>query len=247
MGLFSSILHVRNTPRETLLEAVDSIMREASFSRASILPVPAEGPYALSDHDAAVSAGPYYLVSPLYGHWLTIIEAHVALDGAPQLSDLGNRLSATLSCYSLALVVHDDDLFLYNLDRDGESLDGYNSCPQYFEQELLTDTQIAEQRHSPEPFQALLPAGCSLNELRSLLNRGWWKAFDAGNLDENGVPRDDDGDGDDGFVFEGERMTAFGTLLQLRGNEGEYPYTAWGDSKNITWPEFVAVRYQKGS
>jgi hypothetical protein len=220
---------------------MDSILRDARYLRAATLPVPAEGPFALTDHDASVSAGPYYLVSPQQGRWLTIVETHFALRGVPPLSEIGSRLSATLSCYALTLVVHDDDVLFYNLDRDGKSLDGYNSYPQYFEQARLSDAEIAEQRHSPEAFQALLPAHRSLDELRSLLNRGWWNAYDSGNLDENGVATDEG----DSFVFEGERMTALGTLLQLHGNEEEYPYSAWGESQSIRWPEFIALRYKK--
>ncbi len=243
MGLFSSVLHMHDKPREDLLPALHAILRDAGFSRADTLPVPAAGSHWLPNHDKVVAAGPYYLVSPLKGHWLTIIEAHFALEsqGVPHLSDLGNRLSAALSCYSLALVVHDDDLFFYNLDRNGEALDGYNSCPQYFEQERLPDAQIEEQRHTPEPFRPLMPAGRSLDELRALLNRGWWNGYDSGTLGENGVVEDDD----DGFVFEGERMTAFGTLLQLHGDQGEYPFAAWGEADGNVWPEFVAVRYRK--
>lgn len=243
MGLFSSVLHLRDKPQEDVLPTLNAILQDSGFVRVETLPVPAEGPSALPEHDIAGEAGPYYLVSPLKGHWLTIIEAHFGLDsqGVPHLSDLGNRLSAALSCYALTLVVHDDDLFFYNLDRDGESLDGYNSCPQYFEQERLPDPLIEEQRHTPEPFQPMLPAGHSLDELRALLNRGWWNAYDAGALDEHGVVRGDD----DGFVFEGERMTAFGTLLQLHGNHGEYPYAAWSESDGSVWPGFVALRYRK--
>ena len=240
VGLFSSVLHVRDSPREKLLPALDAIMRDAGFSRAQTLPVPAQGPYALSDHEASASARPYYLVSRLHGRWLTMIQAQFAIDGAPQLSVLSNRISGALSCYALALDVHDDDLFLYSLDRVGNSLVGYNSCPQYFEQERIPDDQVERQRHSLEPFDALLPAGRSLDELRSLLNRGWWNAYNSGGLDENGVVRGED----DGFVFEGDRMTAFGTLLQLHGNQGEYPYAAWGVSDGIAWPEFVALRYR---
>lgn len=239
MGLFSSVLHVRHNSRESLLPALDAILRDEGFSRAEAVPITNQGPYAIPNHDAAVSAGPCYLVSPLHGHWLTVIEAHFALHGAPHLSDLGNRLSAALSCYTLTLVVHDDDLFFYNLDRNGESLDGYNSCPQYFEQDRLSNAKIDEQRHIPAPFQPLLPTGRSLDELRTLLNRGWWKAYDSGKLDENGIAQEDN----DGFVFEGERMTAFGTLLQLQGDKGEYPYAEWGESKSIAWPEFVALQY----
>jgi hypothetical protein len=58
-------------------------------------------------------------------------------------------------------------------------------------------------------------------------------------LDENGVPQDGDG-----FVFEGERMTEFGTMLQLHGQVGPYPYAAWYQSKEVNWNDFVAVQYR---
>jgi hypothetical protein len=243
MGLFSSVLHVHDTSRERLLPAMDGVLRDAGFLRSEIVPLLAAGPYALANRDDAVSTGPYYLVSPQRGHWLTVIEAHFAVDHTPHLSELGNRLSAALSCYTLVLVVHDDDLFFYNLDRDGKALDGYNSCPQYFEKRRLPDARIEEQRHTPEAFKPLLPAGCSLEDLRSLLNRGWWTAYDTGDLDENGVPIR----ANDGFLFEGERMTAFGTLLQLHGDKGEYPFAAWGESAKIRWHELIAVRYRKNT
>jgi hypothetical protein len=240
MGLFSSVLHLRDTTRERVLPALDAVLRNAGFSRIETLPILSEGPYGLPDHDEAVSSCPYYLVSPLKGRWLTVIEAHFAVRSAPHLADLGNRLSATLACFGLALIVHDDDVFFYNLDRDGIPLDGYNSCPQYFEQDRLLDAEIEEQRHTPEAFQPILPVSASIEELRALLDRGWWNAYDSDNLDENGVVPDEN----DGFIFEDERLTAFGDLLQLHGEKGSYPYAAWGESTEIAWPEFLALRYR---
>jgi hypothetical protein len=240
MGLFSSVLHLRDVSRDRLLPALNDVLRDSGFARADAVPVPAGGPFQIRDHNDAVAVGPCYLVSPLSGRWITLIEAHFALCDAPQLAQLGTRLSEALSCHALALMVHDDDLFLYNLDHQGESLDGYNSCPQYFEQKRLPEADVEQQRHSPEPFEALVPTGRTLEELRALLGRGWWNAHDAGRLDKNGVPRGER----DGFVFEGERMTAFGTLLQLHGGLGDYPYAAWGDGKGIDWPSFLAVRYR---
>jgi hypothetical protein len=88
MGLFSSVLHVREKPREAVLPALDAILRSAGFSRVETVPIAAEGPYALPNHDASVSAGPYYLLSPLKGYWLTVVEAHFALHSqdVPHLS-----------------------------------------------------------------------------------------------------------------------------------------------------------------
>jgi hypothetical protein len=240
MGLFSSVVHLRDVERDRLKPAMDAILLDAGFASEAVVAVPTEGPYALSGHDGA-GAEPCYVASPLVGRWLTLIETHFALSDAPHLSDLGKRLSSALSCYALTLFVHDDDLFMYNLDYKGVALDGYNSCPQYFEQQRLSETDVEQQRHAPEPFSALLPPGSTLDELRVLLNRGWWQAHDTGNLDAHGVSLDED----DGFIFEGERMTAFGTLLKLHGGAGTYPYAAWGNGEGIDWPSFRAIRYRR--
>jgi DNA-binding YbaB/EbfC family protein len=42
-------------------------------------------------------------------------------------------LSRVFSCPALAALVHDDDVFVYWLYRDGKLLDSYNSAPGYFE------------------------------------------------------------------------------------------------------------------
>jgi len=135
---------------------------------------------------------------------------------------------------------HDDDVFFYNLDYKGEPLDGYNSCPQYFEQKRVSEVDVEHQCHRAELFAMLLPPGRTVDEIRSLLSRGWWHAHDTGELDHNGVPLRDD----DGYVFESERMSAFGTLLQLHGGTGSYPYAAWGDVQAaIDWLSFLSIRY----
>lgn len=136
--------------------------------------------------------------------------------------------------------MHDDDLFLYELHHGGRRLDAYNSCPQYFEDAPIGAARIAEARHAPEAFAPILPLGVSVEELRELLDQGWWRAHDRGRLDEHGVSRDEDP-----FVFEGERMTRFGTLLGLHDGPGEYPYAAWGETPGIPWSEFSLFTYRR--
>ncbi|MBI3866791.1 MAG: hypothetical protein HY290_33345 [Planctomycetia bacterium] len=149
-------MHVRATTREQLLPVLDEVLAKTGFNRSKTIPITAKGPFSLAGHDQAVQSGPYYLVSPQNGDWLTLIEAHFALDGAPELARLATRFSMALSTYALALIVHDDDLFFYNLEHNGESLDGYNSCPQYFENTRLSETEVEEQRHAPDAFAPLL-------------------------------------------------------------------------------------------
>jgi hypothetical protein len=239
MGLFSSVLHLRDVDCERLLPALDSVLHDAGFARRSIVAVAAGGPHTMSDHDAAIAAGPCYVASPLNGRWLTLIETHRTLPNAPSLSELRKRLSDALASYALTLVVQDDDVFLYELACKGQSLDAYNSCPQYFEQERLSEAQVRQLRHLPEPFVALMPPGRTLDEVRSMLSRGWWQAHDMGQLGPSGLPlhRADE------FAVEAERMAAFGTLMQLHGATGTYPYAAWADSREIEWSSFSAIRY----
>jgi hypothetical protein len=172
MGLFSSVLHVRGTKREQFLPALDDVLGQTGFKRAETIPITKKGPFSLPGQDKAINKGPYYLVSELNGDWLTLIEAHFALEDAPDLAGVGKRISEELSTYALALSVHDDDLFLYNLEHNGESLDGYNSCPQYFESRPLSKTELKAQRHSPEAFAPLLPSRRAMTDLKAVLDRG---------------------------------------------------------------------------
>jgi len=192
-------------------------------------------------HDLIGHAGerPTYALNASGTRWATIIEVSFAVENAPWIAEVANQLSRELRTYCLCMVLHDDDVFLYNLDHCGESLDGYNSNPQYFEEAALSREEIEDQRHSPDAFAPLLPAATSVDELRALLHAGWWTAYDAGRLDSDGVPVDDEWP----FDTEGERMTRFGTLLGLAGESLSYPFTAWAEATQVPWQDFTAVQY----
>jgi len=241
MGLMSHVLHLRDVERDRVIPALDSILEDAGFGRDQLGAVPAGGPHAIAGFDATTAPGPCYVAAPRNGRWLTLIEATWPATGALHLSKVCNRISSALSCYALALIVLHDDVFFYNLDYKGKALDGYNSNPQYFENKRLSDGEIEAQRHQPEPFAALLPAGCRLDQLRPWLSRGWWDAHDAGRLDEDGLPVSEH----DLKPFDEEvRMRAFGSLLQLHGGTDPYPYAAWGDTQaSIDWQSFLFIRY----
>jgi hypothetical protein len=232
MGLFSSVIHVRDVDADSVCKALTDIIPNWRFKlseeRAMIGP---------PDHSPA--GGLLYAVSPLMGQWSTILEAHGFIQEAPPLHDLAKSLSVTLATYTLALVVHDDDILFYNLYHKGDSLDGYNSNPQYFENERLSDDSIRAQRHDPSAFIPILPKGVSSDHLQALLDSGWWSAYNSGRLDKHGMPLDDTG-----FVFEGERMIEFGNLLQLHGRTEDYPFAGWAES-GIEWSKFRELRFQR--
>jgi len=232
MGLFSSVIHVRDATQDAVCQAVTEIIPNWKFN--------------LTEHRAmtgpsrdAAGGGLLYYVSPLRGSWSTILEGHFAVQNAPPLSEVARSLSAALATYTLSLMVHDDDVLYYNLFRKGVELDGYNSNPQYFEKERISDDSIAEQRHDPRPFSPLLPDGIRLVQLQSILDLGWWSACNTGRLDADGVQPDDE----PGFVFEGERMIAIGNLLRLHGENYYYPFAGWADDPNIEWRLFHELRF----
>lgn len=237
MGLFSNVLHVYRAPTDRVIGALDTQLSACGFLKAPPQSISSAGPSQL-----LLPSGPCYFVSPLNGDWLTIVEAHVlGFEGAPETATLASTISEALRTYALSLIVHDDDVLFYNLEHRGQSLDGYNSNPQYFENDPLSEEFIASQRHTPEAFTPILPRSVTVAELRALLDRGWWRAHDEGRLDEHGVPVDDED-----LLDEGDRMTELGTLLQLHGSAGQYPYSAWSTSEAITWSSFRAIPYTPG-
>src|ERR1051326_965347 len=135
MGLFSSVIHVRDATGEAVCKALKNSVPN--------------WPFRVSEQQAMTGAPQsppkdtlLYLVSPLYGSWSTIVEGHFAVKDAPWLSDLAKCLSGALATYVLALMVHDDDVQYYDLCQDGANLDGYNSDPQYFETARLSEESI---------------------------------------------------------------------------------------------------------
>jgi hypothetical protein len=234
MGLFSSVIHIRDANAEAACEALCETVPAWKFR--------------LSEHRSATAAprdpsadGLLYIVSPLRGSWSTILQGHFAVQDAPWLPDLARSLSNLLATYTLALMVHDDDVLYYNLCRAGIDLDGYNSNPQYFETERLSEDSIVEQRHDPTPFVPLLPEGVNLANLQSILERGWWSAYDDGRVDTDGVQPDDE----PGFVFEGERMIEIGNLLHLHGRTDGYPFAGWADDQSIEWRDCHELRFER--
>jgi hypothetical protein len=242
MGLFASVIHVRTPEPKGLRGTLDAALLKYGLRPYVVLAVPPEGPRAIAEFEALRLNNPSYLLSTRGGPWLTVIEASFAVDGTPWLSELAVELGKRLDTYTLSLMVHDDDVLFYNLDRAGEPLDGYNSFPQYFEKERLSEREIEDQRHTPMVFRSLVADEGRLRRLQEVLDRGWWRAHDSGQLDDDGLPTDDDG-----FPLgsEGERMAEVGDVLGIPGDVTPYPYAEWLTSTAIDWRVFEFVAYAR--
>jgi hypothetical protein len=81
----------------------------------------------------------------------------------------------------------------------------------------------------------------SKNRMQAL-GRGWWRAHDSGQLDDDGVPTTDDSSP---LGSEGERMAEVGDILGIPGDVSPYPYADWLTSTTINWPAFQFVAYAR--
>ena len=172
MGLFSTVMHIRQVPASELMPSLDLVMQAYGFVRRSNAPVSDRTP-ELPDDDILG-----YACGPLRGEWCTVVQLHFYADGIPSPSDVGSDLSKRLNTHVLSLEVHDGDVFYYQLDKGGTRLDHYNSDPMYFhfKEGPLAESEVEALRHHPESFAPLLPAEVPLDSLVALLARGWWRA-----------------------------------------------------------------------
>jgi hypothetical protein len=143
------------------------------------------------------------------------------------LYDLTNSLSKRLDTYALSFHLHDDDVLIYNLDKQGESLDGYNSNYQYFFTERVSREEVLTQRHTPQYFFFIMPTKKNVDSLNKILNEGYWSAFDNGDLDEDGVPNDDKY-----FIDEEDRFVRVGKYLEIFSKD-DYPFANWYSNLTI--------------
>jgi hypothetical protein len=98
-------------------------------------------------------------------------------------------------------------------------LDGYNSMPQYFENEPLPKNEIISQRHDTKKFLQILPDKKTVDGLTEILDRGYWQAFDNNDLD--GIPNDEKYE-----IIEEDRLKEIGRYLEIYTADS-FPYANW--------------------
>jgi hypothetical protein len=110
-----------------------------------------------------------------------------------ELGRLASDLSKVVHGRALAILIHDDDIFWYELHSDGRRVDAYNSEPNYF-----STTEG--------------PAGPQGGDARKLSD-----AFEASNVDqvETILRRGHAGVAPQGYVFETERHADLVAALRL--------------------------------
>lgn len=238
MGLFAQTLHVWDTSPDNVKNALNKTLNRNGLNLTYSSVVSTENIKTISEQSNESS----FIICAKLGKWVPII----MLGDKPYIGGLCNQLSNIIKSYVLAVIVHDDDVMLYNLDKDGQSLDGYNSNPQYFYEERISEKESESQRHTPNVFEPLVPPGKSLNQLEDILNKGWWQAHDNNRLDENGVMKEEDYENYP-YTFESNRMVDIGKFFELAGSKDAYLFVDWLENKNINWKDSIFLKYEKKS
>lgn len=221
MGLFSTVLHLYKKSQLEIVDEITKELRDRGLQKFSKIDFTNANYQKVLDNEVFSEAGIYYLITQPHGNWTTIIELNVNIDDRFYLYDLTNPLSKRLDTYALSFHFHDDDVLIYNLDKKGESVDGYNSNYQYFLVERADHEEVLGQRQTPEHFSYILPVTKNVDSLNEILNEGYWSAFDNGDLDEHGVPVDDKY-----FIDEEDRFVRVGKYLEIFSKD-EYPFADW--------------------
>lgn len=138
-------------------------------------------------------------VSTAEGGWLAAYPSQEFVQNVA-IEDVVETLNAE---HTLLISLFDSDVFQYWYARDGEIVDAFNSCPDYFGEADECDLEAAG---DPEMFTDLLDAP-RIARLRELLK-----------------PRMIDGEDVGGAVptFEDERVAEFGKILGLTGVLGSF-------------------------
>lgn len=74
----------------------------------------------------------YALVSPTCNQ-LTVVYDRDGENQDGSINDLAQHLSQHLRCVAFAVTNHDDSVLYYRLFKDGDLIDQYDSCPNYFD------------------------------------------------------------------------------------------------------------------
>jgi hypothetical protein len=222
MGLFSTTLSIYKRNQSDLVDALKSEMKDNwKLSKFDRIEVNNDNFHNILDSKVYSNSGIFYLITDILSDWTSIIELNVNLEVPFYLYEIGNKISFRLNTYTLSFHLHDDDVLYYNLDYKGDSVDGYNSDVQYFENEPLKRNEILNQRHNPSKFSDLLPPDKTVNGLIEILNRGYWNAFDNNELDKDGIPNDEKY-----YVDEEQRLKEIGRYLEIYSAD-DFPYANW--------------------
>ena len=139
MGLFCVSFHVQTTNVDSLSAALD----RRGMQRRRVLPAK--------------------------NGWTSLYEERSSQQDDARIRDLASGLSRDLKVAAIAFLVHDSDMACYWLYDQGNLLDEYNSCPDYFDADGPEDESPAPSGGKTEVLVRFCRPGVQEDELAAIL------------------------------------------------------------------------------
>lgn len=139
MGSFFTNLHIRNASTKAVCAALPNLTDTRAY------------------------------VSPESGGWVTVYCEATEDQNSETICELAGALSTTLKTEALGFLVHDSDIAMYWLYRDGVLIDEFNSAPDYFGEHISEKTR-ARVRGNADALLPLCITGTLRDELDSVLH-----------------------------------------------------------------------------
>ena len=155
--------------------------------------------------------GQRFLVGPELGEWVGVYPRDTAK--IPRSAAISPRLPGEL----FYLLVHDDDVFIYEYYCNGKVVDRYNSCPDFFQE--ISASQRRKLSGRPETFAHLIPSE-EIFALKAIL----------ANREAEPV------------VFASSLLERFAQALGIRNAITSYEYLQNGETDGVEgWDQFVHI------
>lgn len=162
----------------------------------------------------AKDLGKKFLIAPVLDGWIGVYP-----DDSGNDERCAAILAKALAKDVIQLIIHDSDVFYYNLFRGGELINEYSSDPDYFES--ASPQEHERLRAKPELFRDFVKDAEVVEKLGGLLRRG---------------------SGERHFDFAEERLERFANFLGIRNTQTSYTYITEGEHDGVKgWKEFVHV------
>jgi hypothetical protein len=110
-----------------------------------------------------------YRIIPAKNGWTSLYEERASDQDDARIRDLADGLSEDLDVAAIAFMVHDSDVACYWLFDNGQLLDEYNSCPDYFDDDASRDEPQRPSGGRPDILVRYCRSGVQQDELAAIL------------------------------------------------------------------------------
>jgi hypothetical protein len=110
------------------------------------------------------------IILPAKGGWTSLYEEEASNQDDGRIRELAGGLSEELHVAAIAFMVHDSDIACYWLFENGKLIDEYNSCPDYFDDDVTDDESTGHSGGKPNVLVRYCRTGVRQEELAAILS-----------------------------------------------------------------------------